>query len=53
MDSRITNLEISLNRIENQIAHLQSCIDVIMNEMGICVNGDKCVDEDYDPRYDD
>lgn len=47
------NTEIALNRIENQIAHLQSCIDAIMNEMGICVNGDEYVDEDYDPRYDD
>lgn len=52
MDSRITNLEISLNKIENQIAHLQDCIDVIMNEMGICIV-DECVEEDYDPRYDD
>lgn len=52
MDSRITNLEISLNKIEIQIAHLQDCIDVIMNEMGICII-DECVEEDYDPRYDD
>lgn len=47
------NTEIALNRIENQIAHLQSCIDAIMNEMGIYVNGDEHCDEDYDPRYDD
>lgn len=47
------NLEIRLNRLENQIAYLQNCIDAIMNEMGIRVNGDENVDEDYDPRYDD
>lgn len=46
------NTEITLNRIENQIAHLQSCIDAIMSEMGICIV-DECVEEDYDPRYDD
>lgn len=52
MDSRITNVEITLNRIENQIEYLQNCINVIMNEMGICII-DESVEEDYDPRYDD
>lgn len=46
------NLEIRLNNLENQIAYLQNCINVIMNEMGICVI-DESVEEDYDPRYDD
>lgn len=46
------DLEIRLNNLENQIAYLQNCINAIMNEMGICTNDD-CVEEDYDPRYDD
>ncbi len=46
------NLEIRLNNLEHQIAYLQSCIDAIMNEMGISMNNDY-VEEDYDPRYDD
>lgn len=47
------NLEIRLNNLEHQIAYLQSCIDAIMNEMGISMNDDEYCDEDYDPRYDD
>lgn len=46
------DLEIRLSNLENQVAHLQNCIDAIMNKLGITMNnGDD--DYEYDPRYDD
>lgn len=48
------NLEIRLNRLENQVAHLQNCIDAIMNKLGIVMGNDNGDDDyEYDPRYDD
>lgn len=48
------NTEIKLNRLERQIEHLQNCVYVIMDKLGIVMddgNGDD--DYEYDPRYDD
>jgi len=48
------NLEIRLNRLENQIAYLQNCIDAIMNKLEISMGNDNGDDDyEYDPRYDD
>lgn len=47
------NLEIRLNNLENQVAHLQKCINAIMDKLGIVMDNDNGDDYEYDPRYDD
>ena len=47
------DLEIRLNNLENQVAHLQNCIDAIMNKLGIVMDNDNGDDYEYDSRYDD